>query len=102
MEIYNASKIFESLSSEVRLSVFRLLTKYADTGLVAGEIAEKLNLPNTNLSFHLKALLHVNMITVEQEGRYLRYRANIDQMMDIVGFLTKECCGNSPEKCGIE
>lgn len=92
-------KMFESLSSEIRLDIFRLLMKHADSGLVAGEIAEALELPNTNLSFHLKALVHADMIDVAQEGRFLRYKAKVDQMQFLINFLTAECCDGQPEQC---
>lgn len=94
-----AVKMFESLSSEIRLDIFRLLIKHADSGLVAGEIAEALELPNTNLSFHLKALVHADMIDVTQEGRFLRYKAKVGQMQFLINFLTAECCGGHPEQC---
>lgn len=90
---------FESLSSEIRLDIFRLLLKHGETGLVAGEIAEALSLPNTNLSFHLKALVHANMISVEKEGRYLRYKALINEMLFLIDFLTGECCIDNPGYC---
>lgn len=90
---------FESLSSEIRLDIFRLLLKHGETGLVAGEIAEALSLPNTNLSFHLKALVHANMISVEKEGRYLRYKALIGEMLAVIDFLTSECCMDDPKFC---
>ena len=73
MEKQIATTLFESLASGVRLDVFRLLVKNAPEGLVAGEIALALELPATNLSFHLKALTQSNLITVVQEGRYQRY-----------------------------
>lgn len=43
--------------------------------LVAGEIATRLNVPPTNLSFHLKALTQAGLLGVTPEGRYQRYRA---------------------------
>lgn len=90
---------FESLSSEIRLDIFRLLLRKGDDGLVAGEIAEALDLPNTNLSFHLKSLVQAKMISVEKEGRYLRYRALIDEMLSLLDFITEECCAENPECC---
>ena len=51
MKIKTATTIFEVLASEVRLSIFRLLVKYAPEGLVAGEISQMLDIPKTNLSF---------------------------------------------------
>jgi DNA-binding transcriptional ArsR family regulator len=99
MENNTATSIFESLSSSVRLDVFRLLVKKGREGMVAGEIATTLNIPPTNLSFHLKALIYSNLLSVEQEGRYQRYRANIPLMLDLIAYLTEECCEGHPEDC---
>lgn len=93
-----ATTIFESLSSEVRLDVFRLLVKTGLDGLVAGEIAATLDIPNTNLSFHLKAMTHAGMVTVQQEGRFQRYRANFPLMLETVAYLTEECCARNPDQ----
>lgn len=99
METKEATNIFMALSAEVRLDLFCLLVKHAPEGLVAGEIAQILEVTNTNLSFHLKTLLHADLVSVEKEGRFLRYRANIPLMLDIVAYLTSECCASNPEQC---
>jgi ArsR family transcriptional regulator len=92
-----ATTIFESLASGVRLDVYRLLVKNAPNGLVAGEIAARLALPATNLSFHLKALTQAGLLSVEQEGRYQRYRANLSIMQELIIYLTAECCTGHTE-----
>lgn len=99
MNKQNATTLFESLASGIRLDVFRLLVKYAPSGLVAGEIAAALALPSTNLSFHLKAMTHAGLVNVTQEGRYLRYRANLSMMQALIDYLTAECCTGHPEHC---
>lgn len=99
MDKKTATTIFESLSSEVRLDVFRLLVKKGLDGMVAGEIALTLNIPNTNLSFHLKAMTHAGMVTVQQEGRFQRYRANFPLMLETIAYLTEECCSGNPDQC---
>lgn len=99
MDKVTATTVFESLSSGVRLDVFRLLVKKGLDGMVAGEIATTLDLPSNNLSFHLKAMVYAKMVSVEQEGRYQRYRANIPMMLDMIAYLTEECCAGHPEKC---
>lgn len=99
MESKQASKIFEALSSEVRLDLFRLLVRHAPDGLVAGDIAKNLDIPSTNLSFHLKSLVQSGLATVEREGRFMRYKASIPLMLDIVAYLTAECCSGNPEQC---
>ena len=99
MDKHTAITVFESLASSVRLDVFRLLVQQGPQGLVAGEIAAALDLPATNLSFHLKALTQSGLLAVTQEGRFQRYRANMALMSDLIGYLTDECCGGHPEAC---
>jgi ArsR family transcriptional regulator len=99
MEKTSATTVFESLASGIRLDVYRLLVRIGTEGMVAGEIASALDIPPTNLSFHLKALTQARLVTVEQEGRYQRYRANMPLMLDLIGYLTAECCAGHPEKC---
>lgn len=99
MKTLEATKIFEALSADVRLEVFRLLVRSAPDGLVAGEIARLLDVPATNLSFHLKAISHAGLVSVEKEGRFLRYRANIPLMLEMVAYLTEECCSSDPGQC---
>lgn len=101
MEKSTAITVFESLASGVRLDIFRLLVRAAPMGCVAGEIAHQLAIPPTNLSFHLKALTHAGLLTVAQEGRYSRYRANIELMYGLVDYLTAECCSGVPQSASI-
>jgi len=97
MEIKTAVTIFEALTSEARLSIFRLLVKYAPNGLVAGEISRMLGIPKTNLSFHLKALFHSGLASMAREGRNTRYKANINLMLETISYLTAECCSGKPD-----
>lgn len=99
MDKTTAIRVFESLASGVRLDVYRLLVRHGTDGLVAGAIASALDVPATSLSFHLKAMSHAGMVTVVQEGRFLRYRANLPQMLDLLAFLTAECCAGQPGAC---
>ena len=94
-----ATAVFESLSSGHRLDAFRLLVRKGAEGMVAGEIGTALGVPPTNLSFHLKGLAQAGLVTVVQEGRFQRYRANLPLMLDLIAYLTDECCGGHPELC---
>jgi len=96
-----ATSLFESLASGHRLDIWRLLIRQGNAGLVAGEIAASLHLPATNLSFHLKALTQAGLLTVTQEGRYQRYRPNLQLMQELIDYLTAECCAATPEVCGL-
>jgi ArsR family transcriptional regulator, arsenate/arsenite/antimonite-responsive transcriptional repressor len=99
MKNQTATQIFESLASGIRLDIYRLLIKVGTDGMVAGQIATTLDLPPNNLSFHLKAMTHSKLLSVEQEGRFQRYRANIPQMLELIAYLTEECCAGQPEQC---
>lgn len=99
MDKNTATTIFESLSSGIRLDIYRLLVKQGLQGMVAGDIAVTLDVAPNKLSFHLKALAQADMVSVEQEGRFQRYRANIPQMLNLITYLTEECCAGHPEDC---
>lgn len=104
MDRESASKVFESLGSSLRLDIFCLLVHAGEEGRVAGDIAEALQLPATNLSFHLKAMLNAGLVSVHHEGRYLRYRANLPHMLRVVAFVMENCAraeaGDDPRKAG--
>ncbi len=70
MKTAKAVQVFEALSAESRLEVFRLLVKNEPNGLVAGDIAKKMKIPSTTLSFHLKTIHHAGLISEEIEGRF--------------------------------
>ncbi|MGC8530193.1 MAG: ArsR/SmtB family transcription factor [Leptospirillia bacterium] len=82
----------EALSSEVRLRIFRLLVSYEPEGLVAGKISSILDVSPTNLSFHLKAMAHAGLVEGTSMGRFVRYRARIRTMEEVIDYLTENCC----------
>jgi len=84
-----------ALAQEHRLAVFRLLVQAGEGGLPAGEIAERLALPNSSLSFHLAHLTRADLITQERQGRSLIYRADYAAMNRLVGFLMENCCSGA-------
>lgn len=95
----NAARVFESLSSNIRLDIYRLLVKEGPQGMVAGHIASKLDIAPSNLSFHLKELVSTKLLWVEQEGRFLRYRANVSLILDLIAYLTEQCCNGDLSQC---
>jgi DNA-binding transcriptional ArsR family regulator len=99
MEDVHATDIFSCLASPVRLQVFRLLLECEPHGLVAGEIASRLDVPPANLSFHLKALAHVGLVCHAQQGRFQRYRADVPLMQEVLDYMTGMCCAGHPEHC---
>jgi ArsR family transcriptional regulator len=85
-----------ALAQESRLAVFRLLVESGPDGLAASKIAEKLDIPASSLSFHLKELMYADMVKQKKEGRSLIYSANFKTMNGLLAFLTENCCGGNP------
>jgi len=81
-----------ALAQDTRLSIFRLLVEEGPEGLPAGEIVERLGLPNATTSFHLKELTHADLVTPRQAGRFIYYSANYATMNGLIAYLTENCC----------
>lgn len=96
METKNVIAALAALAQESRLAVFRLLVQAGPEGLAASKIAQRLGLPASSLSFHLKELMHADMVVQTKDGRSLIYTANFATMNGLIGFLTENCCGGNP------
>lgn len=92
MDIINSLKIFETLSQETRLQVFRLLVQKGPEGLSAGAIANELGILHNTLSFHLNHLTNAGLVTSSRQGRYVYYFVNCELMRDFIAFMVQDCC----------
>jgi ArsR family transcriptional regulator len=99
MEIHDAISALAALAQATRLDIFRLLVQQGPDGLAPSAIAQKLDLPNATLSFHLKELAQASLVSARQEGRFIYYTANYPVMNDLVGFLAENCCEG--KDCGV-
>lgn len=99
MDTKEAVKRLASIAQEARLEIFRLLVQSGADGLAAGVIGEKLDIPNSTLSFHLKELNHAGMISSRQESRYVYYSANYEAMNSLLAYLTENCCAGIENCC---
>ena len=99
MDTKTAVTALSALAQASRLAVFQTLVEAGSEGALPGEIALKLDIPTNTLSFHLKTLLHADLVTAEPFGRYIHYRANFGQMQGLVDFLTSNCCGGDLSQC---
>ena len=82
-----------ALAQATRLSVYRLLVEAGREGLSAGRIGEELDLPPATLSFHLAHLARTGLVRSRSEGRFVIYSADFQNMNELVGYLTENCCG---------
>jgi ArsR family transcriptional regulator len=93
MEMSQAIEALSALAQETRLTVYRLLVEAGPEGLSAGSISEELELPPATLSFHLAHLARAGLARSRQEGRFVIYSADFQNMNALVGYLTENCCG---------
>jgi DNA-binding transcriptional ArsR family regulator len=89
-----------ALAHETRLAVFRLLVTTGPSGLPAGEIAERLGVPQSTLSFHLKELDRAGLLRSWRRQKRIFYAADYDGTRELLTFLTRDCCQGHPEICG--
>lgn len=93
MESKTAVRALGALAQDSRLQVYRLLVQAGPEGVAASDIAERLGVPANTLSFHLKSLSHASLVLSRQDGRFIYYSANYQQMNSLLGFLSENCCG---------
>ena len=94
-EVSRYADMFAAMGTEWRLRIMQLLLASHPQGLVVGEIQAELGLSGSNLSHHLDKLKNEDLVQVEREGTFLRYRANVDALQQLLGFLYAECCTRS-------
>ena len=92
MEENNAITALAALAQAARLRVFRALVGAGPEGLTPGALSAALDIPASTLSFHLKELVHARLVSVEREGRHLRYRPDFAHMNGLLAYLTDHCC----------
>ncbi len=73
-----------ALAHEHRLATYRLLVEAGPGGLAAGEIAERLDLMPSSLTFHVQALARADLITQRRVSRNVIYAADFSAMNDLV------------------
>ncbi|WP_265923054.1 ArsR/SmtB family transcription factor [Cupriavidus nantongensis] len=96
METDDALIALAALAHSIRLAVFRLLVQAGPAGLPAGRIAERMEIPASSLSFHLKELHRAGLLSSRQDGRSIIYTAHFDTMNGLLAYLTQNCCGGNP------
>src|SRR4051812_6972932 len=93
METSSAAIALGVLGQETRLDLLRLLLNEAPAGLPAGQIASRLGVPSSTLSFHLAALERAGLTRSTRQGRQVVHAAHIMGVRQLLGFLTETCCG---------
>jgi len=99
MESEQAILSFAALAQPTRLEVFRLLVRAEPKGISAGELAKSLAVPANTLSSHLNVMTRAGLVRGERHSRTIIYRARVDELRALIGFLLKDCCDGRPDIC---
>jgi protein-tyrosine-phosphatase/DNA-binding transcriptional ArsR family regulator len=100
MEASQAAQIFGALAQETRLAILHLLIEAGPTGLPAGDIAERVGIPPSTISFHLSALERAGLTQSTRQSRQIIHAIRIAALRELLAFLTDACCAGRPENCG--
>lgn len=91
MDLKQAAQGYSALSTDVRLSILKLLAKAGTDGMASGEIARKLNVPANSLSQQLSVLSAAGLVTQEREGRNVFYALDPKGIRKLVKFIVLDC-----------
>jgi DNA-binding transcriptional ArsR family regulator len=97
MKIEDAAARLEALGNPTRLRIYRTLVRAGHVGMPVGRLQERLKIPASTLSHHVKALVSVGLISQVREGTTLVCHAEYDTMRGLVGYLVAECCADETE-----
>src|SRR5258708_23936517 len=95
MESKTAVAGLAALAQDARLAIFRLLVQKGPGGLCVGDIGAKFDMAPATLSFHLKELAHAGLLVARQEGRFIYYAPDFEEMNALVSYLTENCCAGA-------
>jgi len=91
-----------AVANDHRLAIYRMLVQKGPQGLPAGDIAARLDLPPSSLTFHLQQMRQAGLVTQRRLGRQIIYAADFAAMNGLVSYLTENCCGGEvcAPQCG--
>ena len=97
MKIDDAAARLEALGSPTRLRIYRALVRAGHAGMAVGRLQERLKIPASTLSHHIKALVSVGLVSQLRQGTTLFCHVEYDVMRTLVDFLVAECCADEAE-----
>lgn len=101
MELLDAVRVFSALGNATRLRAFRMLVKAGPSGLTAGAISRSLQAPPSTVTAHLGRLVQSGLMKSWRSERNIYYAVRVEQVRQIISYLTVECCQGQPELCGF-
>jgi transcriptional regulator, ArsR family len=88
-----------ALAHQHRLAAYRLLVEAGPPGMAAGDIAARIGVAPSSLTFHVQSLLRAGIVTQRRASRQIIYAADFAAMNALIGFLVRNCCGQDEASC---
>lgn len=92
MQQAQALSALSALANDQRLDLLRLLMPLGDEGLTAGDIARRLGLSASRLSFHLGQMEQAGLIRSRRQARNVIYSVDAEGIGRTIGYLLNDCC----------
>ena len=89
-----------ALGHSHRLKLFKHLTRAGAKGMTAGRLARACGMQPSAFSFHINQLQNAGLVTSWRRSRNIFYSVAIDEMRQLMVYLTEDCCDGHPEICG--
>jgi ArsR family transcriptional regulator len=102
MSAPHALAALAALGQPTRLAIFQRLMAAEPDGLAAGTIADQIGCPHNTLSWHLSVLARSGLVRGARDGRSIIYRAAVEGIRRLVGFLVNDCCEGNPALCDLQ
>ena len=95
MQLERTADQLEALGNATRLKVYRALVRAGDGGMPVGRLQDRLGIPASTLSHHLRRLIQTGLVSQDRQATTLICRAHYPAMRKLIGFLVDECCADS-------
>lgn len=86
-----------ALANATRLELVRTLVGAGPEGLAASDIAGRLGISASRLSFHISALEQAGLVTARRAARHIFYAASARGLGGVISYLLNDCCAAHPE-----
>ncbi len=91
-----------ALGSPIRLEIYRVLVRAGRPGLPVSGIQERVGIPASTLSHHLRRLVEVDLVRQERLGTTLVCSADYAVMESTFALFAAECCADELEPHGAK
>ena len=100
MNIESSSRQLDALGKPTRLRIYRTLVRAGTAGVSVGTLQERMEMPASTLSHHLKRLVETGLVSQERVATTLICRAEYPAMRSLIGYLADECCADARIEAG--